>query len=295
MAGKAFTLLILGALAQAHATFSIVAVDTVTKEVGSAGASCTGGVIDISAMLPGRGGINAQAALVNQNRDNALARMVAGDSPQQIIAWLQANDVGGNAATRQYGIVDLDAQGKPRSAGFTGSSNSSYANHVLGRNFAAQGNILIGQAVLDAMRDRFLATPGPLADKLMAALQGGKRPGADTRCQQRGISSLSAYLRVAKSTDAAGRYSLNLNVDNIGNREPVDSLQKLYDKTKIPSAAARAAFLEGPTAAQWFDVRGRRLGEGDYASFRERPADGVRVLRIRDARGRSRPALFYLP
>ena len=86
---------------QAQDTFSIVAVDPATGEVGAAGASCVdgvgdlGGLIDIiSGIIPGRGGINSQAyvCIPNVNLQNGLARMEAGDSPGEIISWLFAND-----------------------------------------------------------------------------------------------------------------------------------------------------------------------------------------------------------
>ena len=86
-----------------------------------------------------------------------------------------------------------------------------YKNHIVGPNYAIQGNILSGQAILDSMEARFLATPGPLADKLMAALQGANVPGADTRCLANGTSSLSAFLRVAKPNDLPGAFYLDLN------------------------------------------------------------------------------------
>jgi len=85
------------------------------------------------------------------------------------------------------------------------------------------------------MEMRFLNTPGNLACKLMAALQGAKVPGADTRCLTKGISSLSAFIRVAKPIDTAGALYLDLNVPGVpvatpGNYiDPIDSLQTLFD------------------------------------------------------------------
>jgi len=58
----------------AQHTFSIVAVDTITNEVGSAGATCldsdncTGcNAIIISGLAPGRGAVNAQAQVCFPN------------------------------------------------------------------------------------------------------------------------------------------------------------------------------------------------------------------------------------
>jgi hypothetical protein len=67
----------------------------------------------------------------------------------------------------------------------------------------------------------------------MAALQGAKVPGADTRCTNK--SSISAFLRVAKPTDPqGGPYWLDLNVNNTPlNKDPIDSLQVLYNQWVI--------------------------------------------------------------
>jgi hypothetical protein len=77
-------------------TFSIVAVDSVTGEVGSAGASCVDlfnkGFSDdsfLGELFPGVGAINSQAYYLPANQANARARMQAGDSPSEIIDWFK--------------------------------------------------------------------------------------------------------------------------------------------------------------------------------------------------------------
>lgn len=217
-------------------TFSICAVDTVTGEVGSAGASCidasqiAGGVLIISDVHPGKGVIHTQASWLASNQNNAKNQMNMGLSPQQIIAWLQGNDVQGNPSVRQYGIVDFDSSGNPRSAAFTGINCFDYKNHITGPTYSIQGNILLGQQILDSMQARFLNATGDLACKLMAALQGAKVIGADTRCTTSGNSSLSSFIRVAKQTDTIPNYYLSLNVPQgpVG-FEPIDSLQTLFN------------------------------------------------------------------
>jgi len=220
----------------AQDTFSICAVDTVTGEVGSAGASCIDasqiatGVLIISDVHPGKGVIHTQASWIAANQNNAKTQMNLGLTPQQIIAWLQGNDVGGNPSVRQYGIVDFDSSGSPRVAAFTGVNCMNYKNHITGPNYSIQGNILLGQQILDSMQARFLNETGDLACKLMAALQGAKVIGADTRCTTSGNSSLSAFIRVAKPGDVPPSYYLALNVPQgpVG-FEPIDSLQTLFN------------------------------------------------------------------
>ena len=234
-----FFLLFLSFFLNAQDTFSIVAIDEATGEIGSAGASCldnvqfpgSNGAYIISDIIPGRGAIHTQAAYSAGNQNNAHAKMLEGLSAQEIVDWLRLNDANlFNASTRQYGVVDIDDMGNARAAAHTGQNCFDYKAHIVGPNYAIQGNILLGQAILDSMEARFLSTTGTLADKLMAALQGANVPGADTRCLDNGTSSLSAFLRVAKPTDDADAIFLDLNVPSLpAMQEPIDSLQTLYD------------------------------------------------------------------
>lgn len=209
-------------------TFSITAVDPITGQVGSAGASCISGCVILSDVHAGVGVIHTQAYYNATNQNYARTLMNMGLSPQQIIDSLIAHDAQGNPTIRQYGIVDLINGG--RTAAYTGVNCQNYKNHIIGPTYTIQGNILLGQKVLDSMQSRFLNTQGTLADKLMAALQGAKMIGADTRCTQYNKSSISAFIRVAKPNDPPNSYYLNLNVNNTPtNKDPIDSLQVLYN------------------------------------------------------------------
>ena len=213
----------------AQDTFSIVAVDPETQEVGSAGASCINGSIIISDIHPGVGVIHTQSYWNSTNQYNASYWMQQGFSPEEIIEFLVENDAQGNPEIRQYGVVDLVDGG--RSAAFTGQNCYDYKNHILGETYAIQGNILLGQEVLDSMEVKFLNTPGSLAIRLMASMQGAKIPGADTRCLNYGISSLSAFIRVAKPTNTEDSLYLHLNVNNTQpGIDPIDTLQDLFDE-----------------------------------------------------------------
>jgi hypothetical protein len=64
----------------------------------------------------------------------------------------------------------------------------------------------------------------------MAAMQGAKIPGADSRCLDDGISSLSAFIRVAKLTNDTDSLYLHLNVNSTPTGvDPIDTLQDLFD------------------------------------------------------------------
>lgn len=222
---------------KAQDTFSIVAADSVTGEVGSAGASCvdmfnTTFTNDfLGELFPGVGAINTQAAYDQTNQANARKRMNAGDSPSQIMSWLSSNDVNSNPTQRQYGAIRL-VNGSPKTAGYTGTSCPNYKGHIAGVNYCIQGNTLLGKKVIDSMEARFKREKGDLACKLMAALQGAKMVGADSRCSSNGTSSLFAFLKVSKPTDTFGKPYFLVSVrthDNAG-IEPIDSLQKVFDK-----------------------------------------------------------------
>jgi uncharacterized Ntn-hydrolase superfamily protein len=215
-------------------TFSIVAVDTVTGEIGSAGASCVGGGVGafiLSDVIEGIGAIHTQAYWNATNQQNAHNRMLEGLSPQEIIDWLVAHDAQNNPSIRQYGIVDLTRNGE--SAAYTGVNCNDYKNHVTGPGYAVQGNILLGQIIIDTMQTTFLNTQGPLADRLMATLQAAKIIGADTRCAVRGTSSQSGFVKVVRIGDGGTPY-LQIVVGNtpIG-KDPIDSLQTMFNNWKI--------------------------------------------------------------
>ena len=237
----------------AQDTFSIIAADPVTGEVGAAGATCVdgiaqwGGIQLLNEIIPGKGGVNAQAFIClnpHINLDLGIQAMESGMSPEEIIEWLRMND-GCNSGNfnpefRQYGIVDFDADMNVRTTAFTGNLTSDYKNHIIGPTYAIQGNILIGQQVLDGMEDGFNNTEGSLAQKLMGAMQGANIPGADQRCLARGTSSTSAFLRVVKPEDVFGQHYLELSILEMPfGQEPIDSLQILFDN-----------FLESTTSTE---------------------------------------------
>jgi uncharacterized Ntn-hydrolase superfamily protein len=216
-------------------TFSICAVDLSTNQVGSAGASCYNsgnGCILLSDVHPGVGVIHTQALYIVQNQDTARRLMNMGYSPQQIIDYITTHDYQGNPTFRQYGVVDMVSGG--RFASYTGVNCTDWKGHLNALTYSIQGNILLGPQIIDSMKARYLNTPGMLALKLMAALQGAKVTGADTRCTGYNTSSSSAFIRVAKSTDPQnGPYWLDLNVRipnaYLQNHDPIDSLQVLFN------------------------------------------------------------------
>ena len=158
------SLVFLSLIIHGQDTFSIVAVDSVTGEIGSAGASCVGsstyyphGAAVLSDVIPGIGAIHTQASYLPGNQQYAHELMMQGLPPQQIIDSLIAHDAGNNPNPRQYGIVDYN-NGHPRAASYTGSTCQNYKNDTNNIYYSIQGNILLGQLVIDSMQARFLNT-----------------------------------------------------------------------------------------------------------------------------------------
>jgi hypothetical protein len=132
----------------------------------------------------------------------------------------------------------------------------NYKNDTAGVFYSIQGNILLGQSILDSMQSRLLSTQGSLADRLMAALQGAKVTGADTRCTPNHSSSLSAFLRVAQVNNQPDSLYIDLwmaypqGFAGIVPADPIDSLQTLYDQWKTMTAV----FSSGVANENWVKV-----------------------------------------
>lgn len=178
-------LLALGAAPTAEATWSIVLVDTATGEVAVGCATCLEN-FDLEVYCPvvlvGIGGACAQSSIDSNGRNRRLIwdELQLGTSPKQILSKLRNSD--SSHQSRQYGIVDL----KGREATFTGTQAGAWAGGVTGVSgtihYAIQGNVLTGQPVVADAEAALLATPGDLAEKLMAAMEAAQAVGGDGRC-----------------------------------------------------------------------------------------------------------------
>jgi uncharacterized Ntn-hydrolase superfamily protein len=199
-------------------TFSIVGCDIRAEAWGVAVA---GHALAIGSVVPcvevGVGAVATQALANVTWGPHALALIGAGASARESLDQLIAADQGRDE--RQAGIVDA----RGRSASHTGSACLPWAGGRSGRGYAAQGDLLAGPAVIDAMGSSFEASDGdPLAQRLLDALRAGDAAGGDRRGRQ------SAALRVA--TPGAGyggsdNAPLDLRVDD--HSEPIAELTRL--------------------------------------------------------------------
>jgi uncharacterized Ntn-hydrolase superfamily protein len=204
-------------------TFSIVACDPAESEVGVAVQSK---FLAVGAAVPwaigGVGAVATQAWANTSYGPRGLALLEEGKSPQEIIRLLTDSDE--QRDDRQFGIVDSMGH----SATFTGARCLDWAGGTAGPNFAAQGNILAGAAVVDGLAKTFLRTSGCLADRLIAALRAGQAAGGDRRGKQ------SAALYIAKPGGGYAGFNdryVDLRVDD--HPEPIEELARILELHKL--------------------------------------------------------------
>jgi uncharacterized Ntn-hydrolase superfamily protein len=194
-------------------TWSILARDPRTGELGAAAASRFLAVGALCPRIEGGLGAACTQALVNPfHAPDALGRLRAGEAPAPALAALVAADAG--RATRQVHVLGADG----RSARYTGEACIGWCGHLDGSDVSVAGNMLAGPEVLAATREAFLATAGlDLAARLLAALEAGQAAGGDKRGRQ------SAAILVA-SVDPYP--DLDLRVDD--HPDPLAELRRLH-------------------------------------------------------------------
>lgn len=200
------------------ATFSIVGFDPVTEELGIAVQSK---FLGVGAVVPwAKAGVGAVATQSHANTaygPEGLEFMAAGKTAEETVRLLTEADE--ERDLRQVGIVDKNGN----AATFTGNGCYDWAGGQTGKHYAAQGNILVGAETVEAMCRTFEKTRGALADRLLAALDGGQQAGGDSRGRQ------SAALLVVKENGGYGGYNdraIDLRVDD--HPEPIRELMRIY-------------------------------------------------------------------
>ncbi len=205
-------LLALGlAASPARATWSIVAVDPISREVGAAAATCTVGVEIIYGGVPGKGVILAQAATNLRARDRGVEMIAAGASPGEVISLVASEAFNPGRLWRapwkeqQYGVAVLGAE--PAASPFTGTDTVPWSGARAEGNVSVQGNMLHGAAVVEAAFREFRRSGQSqrcrpsLAERLLRALEAGAEHGGDNRCPNE-RAALTAFLAVTRPDDS---------------------------------------------------------------------------------------------
>jgi len=210
-------------------TFSIVGCDPSTGELGVAVASKYFAVGSVVPWAKAEVGAIATQAWVNKDYGiKGLELLERGLTPQEIIDSLTAGDPG--AERRQIGVVDNSGN----AATYTGPGCLPWAGGMIGKNCAAQGNILGSDSVVSAMVSTFEKTGGTLGDRLLASLLAGEAAGGDSRGKQ----SAAIYV-VQKVEGNLFDRKIDIRVDD--SPEPFKEIKRLYGISKALSFLDQAA------------------------------------------------------
>ena len=200
------------------ATYSIAACDL---EAGQWGVATQSKFLAVGSVVPWAephvGAIATQAYANPRYGSEGLALLRDGLTAEQVVDRLTSADEGRDH--RQLGIVD----GKGRSASFTGEECLDWAGGRTGPCYAAQGNILVSAATVDAIAETFEASSGALADRLLDCLDAAQAAGGDRRGQQ------SAAILVVEKDGGYAKLSdvvVELRVED--HERPLEELRRLY-------------------------------------------------------------------
>ncbi len=209
-------------------TWSILARDPATGTLAAAVATRFFAVGALAIHVEGKVAALATQALINpMYAVQAMPRLRQGTAPDAVIAALLAADAG--QAHRQIHI--LDAGG--RVAAHNGAECVDWCGSLRGIDVSVAGNMLAGPAVVSATLAAFEATSGPMAERLLTAMQAGETAGGDKRGKQ------SAALRICSRDPYP---DLDIRADD--HPDPLAELRRLYAVSQQRFAVFRR-FLPG--------------------------------------------------
>jgi uncharacterized Ntn-hydrolase superfamily protein len=209
-------------------TWSILVRDPATGAFGAAVASRFFAVGALCIHVEGNVAALATQALVNpMYAVHAMPRLRQGEAAGAVLASLVASDTG--ADQRQFHVIDACG----RIAQHTGADCVAWAGHVRGTDVSVAGNMLAGPQVVERTLEAYLAAPGPLAERLLAAMEAGEAAGGDKRGKQ------SAALKIGTRDPYP---DLDIRADD--HPDPLAELRRLYRVSQERFAVFRR-FLPG--------------------------------------------------
>ena len=198
-------------------TYSIVAIDTLTGEMGVAVQSHWYSVGTIVSWGEAGIGVIATQSFVNPSfGPRGLALLKQGLKADQVLKLMIEADEGRDV--RQLAI--LDSHGNI--AAHTGKKCIDDAGHIVGKDYSVQANMMLNDKVWKAMSDAFENSSGPLEERLMLTLEAAEKTGGDIRGKQ------SAALLVVKPKSTNQVWldrKVDIRVDD--NPEPLKELRRI--------------------------------------------------------------------
>ncbi len=226
----------------------MVARDPETGEVGVAVQSHWFSVGSV--VTWGRAGVGAvatQSMAQPAYGPNLLDRLEAGEAPRAALDAEVAADKG--APLRQVAVIG--ARGEV--AVHTGNNCIPFAGDLIGDGYSAQANMMASEGVWPAMGRAFEAAEGPLAERLLTALDAGEAAGGDVRGRQ------SAALLVVPAEGEPWRRTADLRVDD--HPEPLEELRRLLGLAEAYALVSAAEELGAEGRHEEAGENGRRALE----------------------------------
>ncbi len=207
-------------------TYSIVAVDSVTGEIGAAVQSHWFSVGSIVTWAePGVGAVATQSFVQPSYGPRGLYLMRTGTSAPDALAALLRADA--DSQVRQVAMID--AAGNV--AAHTGSEDIPAAGHHVGRGYSVQANLMRNDRVWPAMATAFETAPGDLAARMLAALDAAEAAGGDIRGKQ------SAALVVVSGERTADPWERLFDLRVEDHADPLGELRRLLTVARAYRAA----------------------------------------------------------
>ena len=218
---------------QAFATWSVVVLDSTTRTIGIAAASCTHDVYGVGRFMPGEGVVISQAYGNRAAGTKALRMITQKRSPKDIIDTIARYDFDESLYNRQYAVITFAHYNNPYT--YTGDSIADFkTNAYTAPGIAVQGNSLANPEVLEKVFDavkKAKAQGKKLEEILMIALEVGSKYGGDGRCGDQ--TARSAFVLVGGPNDVDCSY-LDIRVAGInkGGKNPIPILRREIDALK---------------------------------------------------------------
>ncbi|CAA9533933.1 MAG: hypothetical protein AVDCRST_MAG30-4030 [uncultured Solirubrobacteraceae bacterium] len=215
-----------------HGTYSIVALDPSTGELGAAVQSHWFSVGSLCTWArPGVGAVATQSVVEPAYGPELLARLADGAEPEAALEEALGRDA--LRAVRQVAVVD----GRGRVAVRTGDDCIAHAGHVTGEHFSCQANMMARDTVPPAMAAAYEAAEGDLATRLLAALHGAEGQGGDVRGRQ------SAAVLVVPAEGPEWQWRVDLRVED--HPDPLAEMGRLLKLHRAYGLADEADELVG--------------------------------------------------